>query len=83
MRRGAKPPAGSRRPSENAGFGADDLAGEMLAALHGLGPRDLKLIALLIVKVRQVEAEHGEAAAREVIDAIGAILLRRGLSGDG
>ena len=82
MRRGRKPPAGPRRSLEKVSFAADDVAGEMLAALHGLGPRDLQLIALLIAKVRQVEAERGEAAAREMIDAITGILLRRGLSKD-
>ena len=86
MRRGPKPPAGSRRSTENRSFGAerpeDDLAGEMLSVLHGMGPRDLKLIAALIAKVRQVETDRGEAAAREMVGAITAILLRRGLSGE-
>ena len=54
----------------------------MLSVLHGMGPRDLKLIAALIAKVRQVEADRGEAAAREMVGAITAILLRRGLSGE-
>jgi hypothetical protein len=80
VRRGPKPPAGPRRSPEKLSFVADDMAGEMLAALHGLGPRDLKIIAALISKVRQIEAERGEAAAREMIDAITAILVRQGLS---
>jgi hypothetical protein len=80
VRRGRKPPAGPRRSSEVVSFAGDDLAAEMLAALHGLGPRDLNVIGALIAKVRQVEAERGEPAAREMIDAITAILLRRGLS---
>jgi hypothetical protein len=86
VRRGRKPPAGSRRSPENRSFAAerleDDLAGEMLVVLHGMGPRDLKVIGALIAKVRQVEADRGEAAAREMIDAITAILLRRGLSAE-
>jgi hypothetical protein len=81
VRRGRKPPAGPRRSLETITFAGDE-AGEMLAALRGMGPRDLKLIGALIEKVRQVEAEHGEATAREMIDAITAILLRRGLSRD-
>jgi hypothetical protein len=82
VRRGFKPTAGRGRSPEEAGLAADENAGEMLAALHGLGPRDLKIIAALIGKVRQVEAEKGEAAAREMIDAITAILVRQGLSGN-
>jgi hypothetical protein len=81
---GRKPPAGPSRSPETASFAADgataEWAGEMLAALHGLGSRDLKIIATLIEKVRQVEADRGEAAAREMIDAITAILVRQGLS---
>jgi hypothetical protein len=81
---GRKLPADPRRSAEEASFAADsfsgDLAAEMLTALHGLGSRDLKIIATLIAKVREVETERGEPAAREMIDAITAILLRRGLS---
>ena len=84
MSGGRKPPAGPSRSLETASFAADsltgDLAGEMLTALHGLGSRDLKIIAALIAKVRQVEADRGEPAAREMIDAITAILVRQGLS---
>ena len=82
MRRGRKPTAGQRRSPEGVSFAPDEMASEMQAALHGLGPRDLKLITALIVKVRQVEAERGEAAARELIDAIAAILVRQGLTGN-
>ena len=82
--RGRKPPAGSRRSPENRSFATagigDDLAGELLGVLQGMGPRDLRLIGVLIAKVRQMEADRGEAAAREMVDAITAILLRRGLS---
>jgi hypothetical protein len=82
VRRGRKPRAGPSRPPEKQHFAEENLAGEMLAVLHGMGPRDLKLIGALIAKVRQVEADRGEAAAREMIDAITAILLRRGLSAE-
>jgi hypothetical protein len=81
VRRGRKPTAGQRRSPEEVSF-AGDMAAEMLATLHGLGPRDIKLIGALITKVRQVEAERGETAAREMIDAIAAILVRQGLTGN-
>jgi hypothetical protein len=80
VRRGRKPTAGQGRSPEAVSFAAGGMAGEMLAALHGLGPRDLKLIGVLIARVREVEAERGEAAARDLIEAIADILVRQGLT---
>jgi hypothetical protein len=63
-------------PPERPSF-MRELEDELIAGLDALGPRDRKLLSVLIEKVRKVEAEHGEKAACELIDAVIEILRHR------
>lgn len=67
-------------PSERPSF-LSEMEDELIAGLDALGPRDRMLLAALVAKVREVEAERGEAAACALVEAVVATIRNRGNPG--